>query len=150
MCIVRYRKIPGPAIFSGRHSQVVAAASYAGPGGAGAFFCKRRGADGTGTDFAPVPGISDGAADPKPGVPAADCGRKITNGNVFAGSFPPLLFLQHNQSFVSHRKFINHLTNLHGLHIIMRSDDKTKYSATKASRDSVSRQPAEEGSFERN
>ncbi len=32
----------------------------------------------------------------------------------------------------------------------MRSDDKTKYSATKASRDSVSRQPAEEGSFERN
>ena len=32
----------------------------------------------------------------------------------------------------------------------MRSDDKTKYSATKASRDSVSRQQAEEGSFERN
>ena len=32
----------------------------------------------------------------------------------------------------------------------MRSDDKTKYSAATASRDSASRQQAEEGSFERN
>lgn len=32
----------------------------------------------------------------------------------------------------------------------MRSDDKTKYSATTASRDSASRKQAEEGSFERN
>ena len=32
----------------------------------------------------------------------------------------------------------------------MRSDDKTKYSATTASRDSASRQQEEEGSFERN
>lgn len=32
----------------------------------------------------------------------------------------------------------------------MRSDDKTKYSAITASRDSASRQQEEEGSFERN
>ena len=60
------------------------------------WFSEMQGGFVTGTDFAPVPGISDGAADPKPGVPAADCWRKIANGNVFAGSFQPLPFIQHN------------------------------------------------------
>ena len=51
---------------------------------------------------------------------------------------------------LSRRKFIIHLTNLPGLHIILRSDDKTEYFATAASRGGASRQQAEEGSFERN
>jgi len=74
-------------------------------------------------------------------------GRKRAAVKRFCAAFPAALFLRNRFQKEIHKSFDKAALTSYN---IMRSDEKTEYSATAASREGASRQQVEEGSFERN